>query len=144
MITPVFKWGQSEDNILIWVKMSHKIDVPGCLDIKDSSLTFEKNLMKFVVNCMQANQPLEFRLELLLNDDLHHKKATWKKDSVGTGIITIPKNTDGMIIRDLLHKNFKKPPNMKVQVWWELKNAHKKAMEEYERIIFDEEDDWDL
>ena len=145
VVQPVFKWGQSEKNILILVKFSHKFDAPGCLDIKEGKLTWEKNLMRFVVNCMQANQPLEFRLELLLDEDLHHSKATWVKDSVGTAIITIPKDSNGDIIKTLLHKDFKKPGNMKVMIWWELKGQHKSAMAEYERLIDeDDDDDWGL
>lgn len=31
-VTPVFKWGQSNEEIFIEIKLSHRFDSPGCLE----------------------------------------------------------------------------------------------------------------
>lgn len=45
----------------------------------------------------------------------------------------------GEIWRDLLSASFKKPPTMKVSVWWEVKDAYSSAMNKFSEML--EEDD---
>jgi hypothetical protein len=53
--------------------------------------------------------------------------------------LTIPKVKKGEIWRDLLSASFKKPPTMKVSVWWEVKDAYSSAMNKFSEML--EEDD---
>lgn len=142
-LSPVFKWAQSEDDILMIVKFAHRFDSPGCIDVKNEKMTVVDNLLVFEAYCVQANQPIDFKLQMLLGKDVDGGNASWKRDSVGTAVLTIPKVTKGEIWRDLLDKSFKKPPTMKVSVWWEVKDAYSSAMNKFSEML-EEDDDWDM
>jgi hypothetical protein len=85
-LNPVFKWAQSEDDILMIVKFAHRFDSPGCIDVKNENMSVVENLLVFEAYCVQANQPIDFKLEMLLAKDVDGPKATWKRDSVGTAV----------------------------------------------------------
>lgn len=142
-LNPVFKWAQSEDDILMLVKFAHRFDSPGCIDVKNERLTITDNNLVFEAYCVQANQPIDFKLDILMAKDVNGLEATWKKDSVGTAVITIPKTNKGEIWKEVLSSKFKKPPTMKVSVWWEVKDAYKSAMDKFSDLL-EEDDDWDL
>jgi len=140
---PVFKWAQSEDDILMLVKFAHRFDSPGCIDVKNERLSVVDNNLIFEAYCVQANQPIDFKLDILMGKDVDGLQATWKRDSVGTAVITVPKTKKGEIWRELLSSEFKKPPTMKVAVWWEVKDAYATAMNKFSDLL-EEDDDWDM
>ena len=143
-ITPVFKWGQSYSEIKIFFKFAHRFDSPGCLDIKETQLKVNKqNFVRFTTKCLHGNSPTLFDLEIKLKRKLKWKEATWNKDSVGTAVLTIPKKKEKIWIA-LLDEKWKKPAEMKVTVWWDLKYMFKDAMTEYERLIDEADDDDEL
>ncbi len=132
IIHPVFKWGQSKSDILIFMKLSHRFGSPGCLDvIKDPTISVDEFKFNFTVECIQATQPLIF----ILNFDLFEKvdKFILDKDSVGTYSLTLKKSED-KIWPDLF-KDPKTRENYNPKIWYELEEVHKDDMNEFYEIM---------
>ena len=55
-VVPVFKWGQSNEEIFIEIKLSHRFDSPGCLETIKTDKTEEmvtikeSNFIYFFIN----------------------------------------------------------------------------------------------
>jgi len=71
-------------------------------------------LLSFEVNCLQIN----YAMELGISDKLNGNNATWKADSVGKVVLTIPKKENNMVLTNFMAEDFKLG-NMKVKVWYE-------------------------
>ena len=142
LVLPVFKWGQSFDEIFLLVRYAHRFDSPICSNTKDHRFSVKENMLNFAVECDQGNNPIFYNLNILMNKDVDGSKASWKPESAGTAVLTIPKTNKGEIWLNLLGtKGWTKPSAMKLQVWWELKGAHKAAMEKYSELLEEDDDD---
>ena len=132
-IIPVFKWGQNKKKTFLFIKLSHRFDAPGCLEFSDEKpfLKIHSNKFIFEVNCVQATQPLVFKLDFDLFD-LVKEEFEIEKRGVGTLKITLEKNKEG-IWKDLF-QNFEDRYLFKAKIWYELEEVFKKDMEEFYRL----------
>jgi len=137
----VFQWGQSHDKILMHVKFSHRFDTPGCLEISEEKLQVEGGKIKFEAFCIQTHQPIIFSLNLELKEELDSDKSFLRKESVGTMVLELQKKNTGIWRRLLLSK--KKPKSLNMRIWWDMRDSHRSAMDEFSRLLEDDEDDED-
>ena len=138
IVHPVMKWGQNYTHVLIYVKYSHRFDTPGCLDVWAKNLTLQKTHFKFKALGIQSDHPLEFRLDFPLFKEIVPDESVDKSESVGTIVIHLKKKKKE-IWRYLVPKDFK-DSRFNVKVWWELGDIYKRAMNKYNKMI-DEDDD---
>lgn len=141
-ITPVFKWAQSKSKIFINVKFAHRWDSPGCLDLWN--LNFEiinKKKIKFEAFGIQGEQPLKFLLEFPLLREV--KSGSFKQESVGTAVITLEKEAENKVWRNLVERNWVKENfknGFKEKLWWEMNKRFPDAQRAYDMMIKKEEE----
>lgn len=135
-VIPVFQWAQEYDRIFIQVKFAHRWDSPGCIEVKDEKVEITKDSLSFSAYGVQANQAIRFILDITFFKDLKAEEATWKKESVGRLYIEIPKAERGLWMRLLKTKD--KHPTLRI--WWDMKDQHEKAMDEFSRMLEQKEE----
>lgn len=134
-ISPAFQWAQNSSNILVSVKLAHKMDTPatlGCnVTAADFSTKVGESSLKFKADCKKSRK--SFLLMLNLFDTIKPEMSSWEWGSVGRLTFNMVKNVSKPWIR--LIKSKKKPGNM--HVWWDMKNKfeaeEKKAKDEVKR-----------
>lgn len=140
-ITPVFKWAQSLSKIFIKVKFAHRWDSPGCLDIWNLNFEIKKNqTVKFEANGIQGDQPLHFLLEFPLLKNI--SRGSFKKESVGTAVITLEKVSERQVWRTLAERKWVsgRKKGFKQKVWWSMNNRFPNAQRAYNMMIKKEEE----
>ena len=130
--TPVFLWAQSRDHILIMVKFAHRIDSPSCVNIKTETVKFENESMSMEAMCITGHRPLKYELNLTFSKEINVEKSHWNKET-GSFHFNISKNETGTLWRHLLKDNTKVP------IWFAMKKWVARDMEDYFRMLDDEE-----
>ena len=82
-VSPAFVWAQSPDKMFMDIKFAHRFDSPGCLDIKEDSVEFEKNRLIFFGKCIQSGNKINYSLDLPLYKDIDPDASTFQRTSVG-------------------------------------------------------------
>ena len=127
-VAPVMKWGQSETEVHIFLKLSHRFDSPGCLDLlKEPEMSFENNELHFKAECVQASYPLIFVLDFEVFGQV--EKAKLEKMSIGNYRLILSK-TDSLIWDDLF-RVFDDRNRFTIKIWYELEDRYPYAMEAF-------------
>lgn len=125
-VAPVMKWGQSHTEVHIFLKLSHRFDSPGCLELTvEPDLALNGNTLNFRAECVQASYPLIFVLEFELLKNVRELK--FEKMSIGNYRIVAVKQD--AIIWDDLFKNYDDRSKFTVKIWYELEDRYPEAME---------------
>jgi hypothetical protein len=127
-VFPVMKWGQSASEVFIYVKLSHRFDAPGCLElIKDPEAHVKEKRLVLRAECVQATSPMLFVLDFDLLKPADSIKVT--KKSVGTYEVVLKKR-DEQIWEDLF-SDFDERSKYTIKVWYELEDVYPEVMEEF-------------
>ena len=129
--TPVIRWGQSQANLFMQVKLSHRFDAPACIQIESYNAKLENSVLIFSAVCHQAQKLIRFAFEIELFEDA--KKVEVKQESIGTFVITVEKSVE-KIWPDLF-RNYEQRSLFKTKVWVELEKEHKNDMEEFLKLM---------
>jgi hypothetical protein len=133
-VQPVFKWGQSNSEVFIEIKLSHRFDAPGCLDtlsredVHDVISLTQGTSFRFSRKCVQANQPLLFELEFPLFQPI--ESVDLEPNSVGK-LTVVLKKSEEKLWKDL----FSDPADRKkftFKVWSELSDSYPEMEDFYE------------
>lgn len=76
-----------------------------------------------------------------MNKNIDLSKSFFRKESVGTMVLELQKETRG--IWKNLFKGNKKPKRLAMRIWWDMRDAFPEAMKEYRRLLDEEEDEED-
>ena len=127
-VAPVMKWGQSENEVHIFLKLSHRFDSPGCLELtKEPEAGLEKGILRFRAECVQASYPLIFVLEFPVFKEVDRIKL--EKMSIGNYRLIFFK-TKSEIWEDLF-ANFDDRNKFTIKIWYELEDRYPQAMEQF-------------
>lgn len=127
-IAPVMKWGQNASEVFIFLKLSHRFDAPGCLElIKDPEVKVQDKRLTLRAECVQATLPMVFVLDFDMMRSVESVKVT--RMSVGTYELTIKKKEKD-IWEDLLF-DFDERSKYSLKVWYELEDVYPEDMEEF-------------
>lgn len=127
-IAPVMKWGQNANEVFIFLKLSHRFDAPGCLElIKDPDVKVQERRLSLRAECVQATLPMVFVLDFDMMRPVESVKVT--RMSVGTYELTMKKKEKG-IWEDLL-LDFDERSKYNLKVWYELEDVYPDDMEEF-------------
>ena len=127
-VFPVMKWGQSASEVFIHLKLSHRFDAPGCLElIKDPEAHVEGRRLILRAECVQATSPMLFVLDFDLLK--HAQSIRLTKRSVGTYEVVLKKKEEG-IWEDLFY-DFDERSKYTLKVWYELEDVYSEAMEQF-------------
>lgn len=135
------KWAQNISHVFINVKLSHRHDAPGCLDVFNERMDFTTNSLNFSAFGIQAHVPINFQLALTFDSAIVPDFATWQKESVGTMTITLRKWENQLwrkIVptRELIDRH-------QIQLWWEMREVYKIDFDNYlEMLENDEEEEY--
>jgi hypothetical protein len=117
-VTPAYQW--------------HRMDAPGCSEIRDESITIEEDRVKFHGFCTQASHKIRFDLDIELHAKIVPDSSSHTTSSVGKLTFTLTKAETAAWPQPTKGK---KPSN--VHVWWEMKERYQKTMNK----LTGEEDD---
>lgn len=135
IVSPAIQWAQSMDNIFIQIKLSHRHDAPGCLELIEENIALAPTHLSFRASCNLSDHPMKFFLDLHLNDIVEEVGSSSEKSSVGRINITLKKKIS-KYWKSLVRDGLSPPPNTKV--WYEMRN---KYLEELEYHIEQEEEE---
>ena len=136
-VSPAFVWAQSPDKMFMDIKFAHRFDSPGCLDIKEDTVEFEKNRLIFQGKCVQSGNKINYSLDLALFKEIDPEASTFQRTSVGRMQVTLVK-ANAPIAWDKIQKG-KKLNNW--GIWWEMKERYHKDMV---KLLGDDAEDADL
>lgn len=85
---------------------------------------------------IEGYQPIKFELSLKLFKDIVAEDSYWKMDSVGRMFMNLTKTdaTQGTLWKRLVESN------QKIPIWWEMKTTYRQDMDDFQKIIDEEED----
>ena len=125
-VSPAFEWAQSDDVVVVNVKLAHKLDTPATLDCKstDKMITFGEGsdgdsattAYTFRAECQKSAK--NFLLHLKLWGAVVPEGSTWEYGSVGRVSIRLQKAETGKRWPKLLDDKVKRPSNM--HTWWKM------------------------
>jgi hypothetical protein len=136
VVAPAFQWAQSMNHLYLEIKFAHRHDSPGCLEVKNESVEFFKNLVVFKAYCVLGDVPIKFHLALELWQEINSEESTFGFGSVGRYHVTLKKLQSGMYWDKLLKDGVEKPQNMKV--WFEMRE---KFIDQIQTYIDDDEEE---
>lgn len=127
-VAPVMKWGQSDGEVHIFLKMSHRFDAPGCLELtKEPEVSAQGNHLRFRAECVQAQYPMIFVLDFKLLKEVGGFKL--EKMSIGNyRLVLTKKETE---IWEDLFVDFDDRNRFTIKVWYELEDRYPEAMEQF-------------
>lgn len=127
-VAPVMKFGQSEDEVHVFLKLSHRFDSPGCLELtKEPEVSVDVDRLKFRAECVQAQYPMIFVLSFQLFREV--SKVKLEKMSIGNYRLVLTKQVSGIWEDLFLH--FDDRSKYTVKVWYELEDRYPEAMEKF-------------
>jgi hypothetical protein len=142
-VSPALKWGQSYEEILVYVKFAHRIDSPGCNEVSQRTVSIsQNNELRLEANGILAGTPINFNLTVPLFERVIRDSIEVKNAGVGAVIIEIKKVKHG--IWHQLHKQGADNSRFTSSVWWDLKGAKfDGAMEAFKKLHkqIDQKDD---
>lgn len=134
-VIPAYQWAQSPDKLFIDVKFAHRLDSPGCLEIKNEVITLEEDRITFVGFCTQSSHRIKFDLDIELHAKIVPDSSSHTMSSVGRLTFTLTKAESAAWPQPTKGK---KPLN--VHVWWEMKERYQKQMN---KLTGEEDEDAD-
>ncbi|CAD8204187.1 unnamed protein product [Paramecium pentaurelia] len=135
LIKPIILWAQSRANILIKVKFAHRIDAPAYISVKNHEIKYINEKLSISAESDQNNILTKFYLEIPLLNKIH-QNIEWQVESVGTMVLNITK------VESQLWLHLSKNKNDKFQIWWDLKEQIGKDMEDFSKLIDNQEDNF--
>jgi hypothetical protein len=142
-VSPALKWGQSYEDILVYVKFAHRIDSPGCNEVTHrTALISQNNELRLEANGILAGTPINFNLSVPLFERVIKDSIEVKSAGVGAVILEIKKVKHG--IWHQLHQQGADNSRFTASVWWDLKGAKfDGAMEAFKKLHkqIDQKDD---
>ncbi|CAD8124844.1 unnamed protein product [Paramecium sonneborni] len=133
IIKPIILWAQSKANILIKVKFAHRIDAPAYISVKNHQIQYLNHKLSISAESDQNNILTQFFLEIPLLNDID-KTIDWQVESVGTMVLNITK------LESKLWLHLSKNKNDKFQIWWDLKEQIGQDMEDFSKLLENQED----
>jgi hypothetical protein len=137
-VNPVIKWAQNNTHILLNIKLSHRHDAPGCLDVTNESLVFKDNQVNYTASGISAGVPLYFEMFLVLDKPIISSLSSWQKESVGTFSVTLKKKKNGLWKKVVESKE--QIGQHQIQIWWEMRSQFKKSFDKHIDMLDDEEE----
>jgi len=133
-VSPAIKWGQSYEDILLYIKFAPRIDAPGCLDLSDRVVRVDaNNSLHLSARGILAGAAVQFGLDIPLYNPVQGR--TVQVESAGVGAITVKIRKSKIGIWPYLYTKNRDNANVKVSVWWDLRDERYRAgMEEYGNI----------
>ena len=125
-VVPAMQWAQSPEKIFIDIKFAHRLDAPGCIEIRTDKIEFEKTHLKISAMCTMSSHQMRYVVDFDLYDEIDPEMSSYTKSSLGRMAVTLEKKTKAYW---KLPMKGKKPGNM--QVWWEMRARYKKDMKSY-------------
>ena len=133
-VSPALKWGQSYEEVLVFVKFAHRIDSPGCNEVfaRTASIS-QDNELRLEAQGILAGTPINFNLSVPLFERVIKDSIEVKNAGVGAVILEIKKVRHG--IWHQLHKQGSDHSRVTASVWWDLKGAKfDGAMEAFRKL----------
>lgn len=130
---PAFKWGQSQEQIIMFIKFANRLDSPGCFDISNRQIEVIDDVNFFLKGTgILAGSLVSFGLEFPLFTEVW--PSSIKVENAGVGSVTVSFKKRRMGIWPQLWKaEYPKIP--KTAIWWDLKGKeYDKAMYEFSLI----------
>lgn len=140
VITPIFKWAQSLNEIFIESKYSHRIDSPSCSDIFDQKIKITENFLNLTAKCRRPEETVMFKLDIQFMEKVSVKKSKWEKQSLGRIIITLNKKAKPKRWGRLF-MNAENPP--KNFLWTEKHDLYEEELNHHALQYREEPDDYD-
>lgn len=137
-VNPVVKWAQNTTHIFVSVKLSHRHDAPGCLDVRNESMKMDNGTVNYTASGVSAGVPLNFEMFLTLNRTIDNEDSIWQKESVGTFSMTLKKHRKTMWKH--LVDSKEQISRHQIQLWWEMGEKNQKAFDRYLDRLEEEED----
>ncbi len=128
IVSPAIQWAQSLDNIYLQIKLSHRHDAPGCLELIDEDIRLSPSHFLLTATCKQSDYPMKFLLDLQLFDLVDDLKSTSERSSVGRVNIVLRKNRSGYW-KSLVKQGVPLPPNIKV--WYDMRKKFEDELSYY-------------
>jgi hypothetical protein len=128
-VSPAFMWSQSLKEVFIQIKLAHRHDSPGCLELKNQEIKVETNKVFFRGYCVQGDIPIKFELNIDLFDEVLSKEAIVNSGSVGRITIIVPKKQSPKYWRSVYKDGVTVPNNMKI--WIEINEKYENELEPY-------------
>jgi hypothetical protein len=142
---PAMKWGQSFEEVTMFLKFASRIDSPGCNDVTEQSEAIRtldgSTHLSIGGLCVLAGRPVRFVLDLPLYEDVQPNGLKVVTAGVGAVIITLKKRRVG-IWPQIWKKGFNKK-GYPITIWWDLSGSQfEKGMRAFRKLRqeLDEED----
>ena len=108
------------------VKFSHRLDAPGCLEVKNAAVSITENKVTFSGSCARSTQRIKLELELELFEEIDAENSDYSFTSVGRLNVNLKKKEIAAWPKPMKGK---KPNN--VHTWWEMKEKYQGVMNAY-------------
>jgi hypothetical protein len=125
VVSPAYQWAQSPTKIFLDIKFSHRLDSPGCLEVRDPVVTITDTKLNFYANCARSTQRIRLELDLEYYAEVVPEESNYSFTSVGRLNVNLQKKTDETVWPKPMKG--KKPNN--VHTWWEMKEKYQKVMD---------------
>jgi len=122
-VSPAFQWAQAPDRLFLEVKFSHRFDSPGCQELTDRYVNITETQLHIGALCTYSSHLMKYQLDFDFFAPVNVSTSTHSFASKGRISVTLTKNQTAAWN---LPMRGKKPSNL--QIWWEMKGRHQKAM----------------
>ena len=120
--------------VFLDVKFSHRLDSPGCLEVKDPKVAITENSLTFSGNCARSTQRIKLMLDIEFFAEIDVEESSYSFTSVGRLNANLKKKEDAVWNKPVKGK---KPQN--VHTWWEMKEKYQKLMNAFTGTQDDDE-----
>lgn len=108
------------------------MDSPACVNIKSEAVNISETSITVDALCITGHKPLKYELNLTLFEPIVPETSKWTKE-IGNFQFNLTKNSTNNLWRRLLFEN------VKSQIWFEMKKYVARDMEDYFRMLEDEQ-----
>ncbi len=112
------------------------MDSPACVNIKSENVTFTNDSVFLTALCITGHKPLQYELNLTLFDAINIERSSWNKE-IGNFQFNMTKNETNKLWRRFLKED------VKTQIWFDMKKYVARDMEDYFRMLEDEQKEKD-
>ena len=134
VISPAFQWAQSLKNVFLDVKPSHRLDAPGCNDLRESVVNITESTFSFSAKCVRSGSKIKILLEFELFGKVVVEESSHNFTPLGRLHVNLKKYRGDIWT---IPVKGKKPGNM--NIWWEMKEKYEEEISKVTGDI-DEED----
>ena len=118
-LQPAFKWGQSQEEIIMFVKFTNRLDSPGCNDVEDRKVEIkDEATLSLSARGILAGSLVEFNLTFPLFTQVWGNSVKMESAGVGATIVKFKKRRIG-IWPQIWEPGY--PKIASSGVWWDLK-----------------------